>query len=290
VNLKETLHNIKSNLGKSFVVAYKNKQGNWSRWLELDDWYSKFDYDPNYRQILPNEIVVETDLSREENEVIANKIIKILNKNNFSYLNYFTGNKSYHIHLFFDDLNNFEDRKRTFLKKEWLKYYFDKEDYFVLIDSTNFGARSLIQIPGSVNQKTGKTKSLIESSSKSSLNLMPADIIRKSMKIGGFKFKNKHSNAPDFCGACELALREKFPAGNRHHAVSANIVPYLKQFKNYDDLKKKYLQTQFDGKRERDLKGWEDKDSSFNCPQLQTYMREHKKGKICDLCLLEGII
>jgi hypothetical protein len=288
--MKTSLLLIKDKIDFDFDVTYKNKQGNWSKWHKISEWYSLHDFDPNYRQIFPNEIVLETDLNKDSNFSIMKQIINILNKNNISYVVFFSGNKSYHVHVFFSDLSNFCDELRTKLKKKWCEVLFKDKDFFGLIDSSNFGKRSLILIPDAINPKTGQKKSLVCNSVHTDLNVLSGEVVSSVSFSCVLKKFDKFTGAPDFCGACELALREKFPEGCRHNNLSVNVVPYLSQFNNYEELKEKYLFIQFGGSRVNDLKGWEDKKSSFNCKQLQLYMKSIGKGLVCDLCLLEGII
>jgi len=74
-----------------------------------------------HRSILDNEIIIESDYPKYEDNYEAAKIIgSILEKNGFTPLYYYSGNKSIHIHVFIDWTPFFqiEDRKEFML---WLR-------------------------------------------------------------------------------------------------------------------------------------------------------------------------
>ena len=76
-----------------------------SKWLTWKEWKTTRVRLPNYRRVLPNEIVLETDFpKRETNKLVADKLMQILREKGYGYRCYFSGNKSYHIHLFFTNI------------------------------------------------------------------------------------------------------------------------------------------------------------------------------------------
>ena len=94
---------------REFWVAKREKKTvkchSWSSWLLWIDWQICRQDFPNYRQTLWNEIVLETDYpEKETNWEVAQKIMEHLKKQGYGFKVYFTGNKSYHIHLLFKNL------------------------------------------------------------------------------------------------------------------------------------------------------------------------------------------
>ena len=94
---------------REFWVQWREKKTDkwhgWSTWLQWPDCKLMRKDLPNYRQTLWNEIVLETDFpTKEVNWEVAQKIMKHLQEQGYGYRCYFTGNKSYHIHLLFKNL------------------------------------------------------------------------------------------------------------------------------------------------------------------------------------------
>jgi hypothetical protein len=92
-----------------FFVAnrFKIKDGSiaCTKWFEWKDWKQQRKNLPNYRQVLHNEIVLETYFPRkQENWETAQAIMKILREKNCAYRCWFSGNKSFHIHLLFTNM------------------------------------------------------------------------------------------------------------------------------------------------------------------------------------------
>lgn len=90
---------------KSLKMALKSSQGYWSKWKEWDKWGSEelmtaWDI---HRQLLDNEIIVESDYPTYEENVSSARIIgRIIEEKGFKPLYHYSGGKSAHIHVYFD--------------------------------------------------------------------------------------------------------------------------------------------------------------------------------------------
>ena len=72
-----------------------------SKWKTQEEWDLKVP--PNYRQRLPNEIVLETDYEKPRiNKEVIEKASSVLKHNKISHQIWFSGNKSYHLNIYFD--------------------------------------------------------------------------------------------------------------------------------------------------------------------------------------------
>lgn len=86
---------------------FKTKDGTiaCTKWLHPNEWAKQHKSQPNYRSVFPNEIVLETDFPlKETNWLVAQTIMQKLREQGYGYRCYFSGNKSFHIHLFFKNL------------------------------------------------------------------------------------------------------------------------------------------------------------------------------------------
>ena len=124
----------------------------YSPWIKSSEWNWGLS-EPNDRQIMKNEIVVETDLDKTTNleltQLMQNKLIA----EGINYWIYFTGNKSYHIHFIINGLENVEDGKqRQRIKNKIAELLFPEE--YKHIDKNNFFPKKLIRIEESYNPKT----------------------------------------------------------------------------------------------------------------------------------------
>ena len=136
----------------SLKIALRDPSNDfWSKWVAFPGplWHDeKGDYGVKssgltaaidvHRSVLPNEIIIESDYPTYEENYDAAKIIgKIIEGKGFQPLYYYSGNKSVHVHVFFDwnclkELNEiiqdqlrvmFKDSKLRFKRKfmEWLR-------------------------------------------------------------------------------------------------------------------------------------------------------------------------
>jgi hypothetical protein len=93
-----------SNIKESFLLVHRlNRNSNWAdRALYGSEYYDKEKL-YTHREIFPNEVVIEYDnKSKGLNETYAKIISRRLNKHRISYDMWFSGNKSIHIHTYWD--------------------------------------------------------------------------------------------------------------------------------------------------------------------------------------------
>jgi hypothetical protein len=104
-----------------FEVVYRpNERVGWGRNRKIYD--GKFDLAYNHRSILPNEVVFDFDSEdTRENEVNALEVMARLQEDGATPRLFSTGNKGYHIHVFYEDLEKFKDLK--LIKTCILKHY-----------------------------------------------------------------------------------------------------------------------------------------------------------------------
>ena len=101
-----------SNLQNDFAVAHTPNKKDWSKWLNWTDWKHERKLLPNYRQILGTEVVLEYDYpDRKTNLMVTKKVMEVLRKKGYNYRCYFTGKKSFHVHLMFLVLQELEKEK-----------------------------------------------------------------------------------------------------------------------------------------------------------------------------------
>lgn len=104
------LSNLRFNFDKGEIrVAYVNN-GKFSEWIPYFKWGKNFDHvlfeEELHRDLLPYELVFETDYDRyEDNFEAARKIARMLQAHGVIPNIYYGGNKSVHIHWFFDMKN-----------------------------------------------------------------------------------------------------------------------------------------------------------------------------------------
>ena len=259
----------------------------WSKWVKFSEWDKKNKLAANYRQVFPNEIVLETDLSKEENAKITQEVTMILRKNNYSFSVYFTGNKSYHVHIWFNNLAGFNDIQRTKIKNlfcdNFPAHIKDK------IDRSNLTKKNLILIEGAEHIKTGRKKVKMFSFKEDKVNTMPEFMLEKVKQI-----EEKPIIVPEYiekietCAALDYSLNNKLPTGKktRYEWVSPNLSAYIRNRPDRDELAARYYSVQ--DKDTKDLDCWDKKPSEFCCSQLREYMNFIGKSSICDSCLLGG--
>jgi len=255
---------------------------------------------PNYRTILKHENVLESDEDKLTNAKMAQKAISIFKKNNLSFECWFTGSKSYHLHLYFKNLKKLSKTQRT-KAKELFAEEIEKtslqgnKPLRLIFDYSNFKPKRLIQIEGSINPKTGLNSVLVTKSKSNNLNELPQEIIDKALQVKEKKELKTTKNlyaTPGTCKALDYALENELPHGggkNKHSRfewVSPNMAAYIRKQENREELAQQYYLTQ--NKNTGELECWDNKPSSFCCEQLRTYMKAIDKGTICDKCLLEA--
>jgi hypothetical protein len=276
--LSSSLKKLSQRWETDFFVAYKRQDKSWTKWYPLSEW--SFEFDPNYRQILANELLIETDLTQEENKTISNKISDSMRKKDIGFYCSFTGNKSYHNHSFWNGLEKLEPKQRTKAKEllaEWIceKQYED-------IDPANLKPKRLILIHGAKHPKTGKEKVLYDNFNPEKINKVPEFIIEQAKQVTAPKSfgGNQITFKPSSCPFIDYAIKNKLPISDRNSNLVPNVVALLdekgwEQCANAQD--KTYLE----------FENWAKRNPKFNCSQLRAYAKTVGKGNICNKCLME---
>jgi len=258
----------------------------YSSWTKASDWDWLIS-EPNDRQIMKNEIVIETDLDKTTNlqltQLIQNKLIT----EEISYWIYFTGNKSYHTHFIISGLENIDDGKqRQKIKNKIAKTLFPNE--YKDIDKNNFFPKKLIRLEGSYNPKAKAIvsiyhKQLFLDSEKKTKELL-LDVLSKLEQEDLTKTKTEYDNLTNqvitnkiYCMLMEDALKNKWPEGGRHMNLCPNAVSYL-------DNKGLSKLSETQSMDLSEFLGWVKKNPQFNCPQFRRYGATIGKKDICKEC------
>ena len=302
MNTKEILEGTYNSLGQDFWIAqrFKIKSGKvvclpWqlvSEYLQnkkvTDKNGKQHLIEPNYKMVLPNEIVLESDKTVEENTELMNKIKKILIEKGVSFKIYFSGNKSLHCHIFFDNtLKEVQEEQREEAKRNWAIETIGKE-LFNEIDPALFRPKQLCLIKGCNHPKTGKEKILIEENIiEDGINKFPSTIIpdlREPTKKIGLDITITNINCP----AIQYVINNYCNDGTgRQDYLAPNVSAITRHHKDRETLRNKFYQTQHDIKP-RCLECWDTTDADFRCSDLQQYMHKIGKQNICHACLLSG--
>ena len=155
---------LRQNKG-SLIVAEQNQYWQYYTYpsKDYDDRFLFFNDRPQHRKILVHEIIIETDhKSKEENYEVSKKIEKVLEKKKYSYTKWYSGNKSYHFHLFFPNLKLItEKHELKILKGSIIKEAFPKSVGELKIDMQLTG-QHLIRAEYSLHPKTQNYKVLLK--------------------------------------------------------------------------------------------------------------------------------
>jgi len=286
---KKLLDNIQSTLFPEMKVALRtyisSEKDYWSKWILWTDW--KETELPNYRQIIPNELVFESDFpTRQENETFAHLIIQKLKDRGYPYNAVFTGSKSIHVHTFFA-VPQGTDAHRIDKKKLALRIL-GKDIYDVPeFDKVNLERTRMIQIECAQNPKTGAMPVVIESSVGIDIPVELADyketrdFVKSKSEIIDYKKQRLIDNgSPCPCLFLEYAAENKLPSGNRHANVDPNFAAYVKAFPEKLPLFYKYYEIQ----QKPVINTWLNADSQFNCPQLKKYAESIGITEQCATC------
>lgn len=137
------------------------------------------------RTILDNEIVIENDLpSVMDNYNLAEMACKKLNENGYCYSVWFSGGKSFHIHILFNELLKAKNGSQLKKMKEqfycWLydvKSIHDKKITDNQLD-VGLAGKHMIRCEYSMHQKTGKDKKMVIDAHSDYDNLLPTHILK----------------------------------------------------------------------------------------------------------------
>lgn len=197
----------------SFKVAYELYGGKFWKYFiypsdEYDEWAGRAsgDYEAEHREIFPDEIIIETDLtSKRQNMLFARRFCKRLGINRFSYFRWDSGNKSKHIQIFFPQLRRvYSSDKRKKLKELFIRWlcgckrnfpscsYCDGDrkgngiiDCPVVLKNIDMQlcGNHMIRMEYSPHPKTGRRKRLEESYVFDEPNKLPIKVIKQFNKL-----------------------------------------------------------------------------------------------------------
>lgn len=200
---------------ESFKVAYIVHEKIWKYIIypsdEYDNWsggYSE-DYEAEHREIFPDEIIIETDMSsRRQNYLYGNRLCKRLRLNGFNYSKWGSGNKSVHIQVFFPQLKRlYSSDKRKKIKELFVRWlcgckrnyplcnYCDgskRGDEMIDCDVVNKNidmqllGKHMIRMEYSIHPKTRRLKKLEEEYDTGEDNVLPDKVVKQFNK----SFKN----------------------------------------------------------------------------------------------------
>jgi len=205
----------------------KTKKSWWVKWTKASEW--NWIIEPTDRQIMENEIVIETDYDIIENKRLTKIFQSTLKEKNISYFTYYTGSKSFHIHFFIKDIQKYTNTYILKSIKEEVAKDIAKENY-KFVDSANFNDKKLIRIEGSIHPKTKRKGTLfdkfvgndyeINDALLSRIKKIPKNICETDDLV--FEKDKKR-----YCYLIEEAKRRKFPEGKRNQNLLPNAVAIL---------------------------------------------------------------
>jgi hypothetical protein len=167
-----------------YIIAYAKMQSDMLvvHSQKPDDWKVRHtinskDFNPltqyNHRNILDNEIVIEFDLPKlEDNAKLAQTLVEVFNSFKLNYAVHWSGNKSYHMHLFFD-ISKVSDI--SLMKRTLIRYYTNSLGYKP--DMQMAVRRHLIRMECGLHEKTLQyKKALIVTPHYPLLNKVPTQV------------------------------------------------------------------------------------------------------------------
>jgi len=242
------------------IVAHCSGE-QWTKWLPLAEFKTAYpDREPNYRMRFPNEGFFETDYDLPEtNRECMSYAARLLKKKDIPHELYFSGNKSFHLHVFFD----IDTDKRMLLT--WAAEAMNPV-LAEAFDPANLSKKRLVAIPGQPHRKTGVLKTLVSSHRAGELVHYPEELLQRLEAVRE-KTMRVYSEPIPFTGKClvaELSKERLFPTGNRHMILLPNVVAVLPR-----EEWKAVAQAQ--GMPLSEVEGWASETRQFNCRQLQDY-------------------
>ena len=149
-------------------VAFKHTSGWWKHFTYPGrevEWFIENDSITD-RQIFQDEIVFETDMNmRKMNYGEARRIAKKLRDNGIAYKMWFSGGKSYHIHMIFPELNFItDDYHRKLLKEQFLKWLYDFDEKEIINHKVDLAltGNHMIKLEYGWHHTAGRIKTLKE--------------------------------------------------------------------------------------------------------------------------------
>lgn len=258
------------------IIDLKTNKDYWSKWIPASKW--NWDNDPTDRQVMFNEIIIETDEDIELNRKLTKEFHKTLKQKKISYYTFFTSSKSFHIHFFADGLEDIDGEQRKLIKIEIAKEITGKN--YKYVDGANFIDKGLIRIENSIHPKTNKKVRLFDKFIGN--NFVVTDELIKKTKVCKPKHIEIVNSQGNYCYVVEKALRSKFKSGQRNKILLPNCVAILSE----SELKQLAL-TQ--GINFVEINGWLKNKPTFNCKQLRRYALSIGEQDCCKRYVKDGI-
>jgi len=281
MSLKERLETLCSISKQDLLLAkhiydVDTKKSWWTKWIPTSKW--DWSSEPTDRQVMFNEIVIETDEEMQFNKKLTREFQKTLKEKNISYYTFFTSSKSFHIHLFADGLENIEDEQRKLIKIKIAKEIAGVN--YKYVDSANFIAKGLIRIENSINPKTNKRVRLFDKFIGK--NYLVTDELLQQTKVIKPKNVEVVNSKGHYCYVIEKALKQMFTSGERNKILLPNCVAILSE----SELKQLALTQDINY---AEINGWKKNNPTFNCKQLRRYALSIDEQDCCKRCVRDGI-
>ena len=219
----------------------------------------------NQRQIGITELILETDYPESgTNEYVARHISKSLCEKKISHSIWFSGNKSFHLHCNFSELEKYEYEARTRIRN-LLAQNLTNEAIYRDLDKNNFCDKRMIGAENKPHRHTGQLKTMVSSfdfgTNKIPNNVLELFAIKNQLNV---PFIPKKFNGK--CKVCELYLVKSFPDGGRYQNVLPNFVSIMPHtvWEQAAKTKKQSISK---------FTGWATQQRNFNCGQLQKYSK-----------------
>ena len=299
MDAKKFLNNMVAGGVTDFEVCHRtviDGKSRFTKWYAYKDW--PYDFTPNYRTIFKNELVLETDFPRkEDNDAMMENIKKKMEKQKIPFYCIFTGNKSTHMHIFLNHPNYSEDvinRNKAFIAKKFLG-----DELYKSIDLANLGKHRMIQLEFAPNPKSGNPSKYLCKYGGDIYNL-PYD-----MKLqDGIRFKDAQTSfmihkteilnnkAPRYCPFMEYCCKNELPTvDGEKHTMSRNqhIAPNVAAYVLANKEKAEYLNSYYKNQKSNVKREWLALKPEFNCIGLQNYANNNGLGKHCEMCKKYGL-
>ena len=172
----------------NFRVAFKNGYGFWSHFIypEHRAKYAAEREDLTDRIIFKDEIVIESDLPmRKMNRGVTSLIENKLLKYHISFSTWFSGGKSYHIHVNMPELMLMQKEDVKMLKELFIKwiYEFDIEQLHKHKIDLMLCGNHLIRLEGAPHPETNMKKTLYSDSVSDEPNKIPLIVWNKLIEL-----------------------------------------------------------------------------------------------------------
>jgi len=259
----------------------KTKKSWYSTWIKTSKW--NWEEEPTDREIMINEIVIETDEDIETNKKLTKLFQQKLREQNISYYTYFTSSKSFHIHFFVINIQKYLKQYTCKSVKEEIVKTITGTNYR-FVDAQNFYPKKLIRLEGSIHPKTNRQVMLFDKFMGTNYEIKE-ELVKKFKTIYVPKENNidlpcENQNGI-YCYLLEEALSIKFPEGSRNNILLPNAVGVL----NEKELEKL---CEVQGMTKAMVNGWKKKNTRFRCITMRRYAREIGKDFLCKRCIKDG--